>query len=344
MNDDLKITSWYLNSHRVIELLGADNIPLELIELLKGNSSHPLSASILISSISPVIISWIRHNKIKSIEEIILRNKLRKGAFFTIDTRFHSKGLAGKTRLDGHEIIKLRCKFNQLDLSKELLLEFHSNGLTTATALHKLKGNPSVFVFGYIDEIDENYIYARPFVIGDLLEDTGTGFSFRYRNNLEIRPEEFDSLKEVDFSQLVANKELHILKQFPEKKIKEFFANVIGEPDIQKDWGGEEDDLFSVNVYLDGKRKSCSFAFKGPSKFKPMEIADCGKNGDQIVRLFQTPAEILILQHCHKINPSVRKMMQAFALSNLITKRKFCLIDGYETYKILKHFGKLKNS
>ncbi len=49
---------------------------------------------------------------------------------------------------------------------------------------------------------------------------------------------------------------LEPLRKVPEEKVKEAFAEIIGEPTVPKDWGGERSDLFSSRVELDGKRIS----------------------------------------------------------------------------------------
>jgi hypothetical protein len=90
---------------------------------------------------------------------------------------------------------------------------------------------------------------------------------------------------------------------------------------------------------LDGKRISTAFLFKGPAKFHPMIPADLGKNGDQIGRLFSEPADLLILQHCHEVTPAVRKQMRAYA-QQMGNPRRFCILDGYDTLRILKAYGK----
>jgi len=74
------------------------------------------------------------------------------------------------------------------------------------------------------------------------------------------------------------------------------------------------------------------------SKFKPLEIGDCGKNGDQIMRLLDTPAELFIIQHCHYVQPSVRKMMQGLIRGDYNLMRRYCVIDGHQTLSILRHF------
>ena len=86
---------------------------------------------------------------------------------------------------------------------------------------------------------------------------------------------------------------------------------------------------------------SAAFLLKGPARFHEMTLADCGKNGDQIYRLFNTPADVFVVQHCHKITPAVRKTVEAFALSNYSRTCRFTLIDGYDTARILHAKGML---
>ncbi len=70
-----------------------------------------------------------------------------------------------------------------------------------------------------------------------------------------------------------------------------------------------------------------------------MTLAELGKNGDQVVRLYAEPADILVLQHCHLIEIPVRAMMRSFAqqFGNL---RTCCIIDGNDTLRILKTYRK----
>ena len=89
---------------------------------------------------------------------------------------------------------------------------------------------------------------------------------------------------------------------------------------------------------LEGERVTAAFLLKGPSKFHEMKITDLGKNGDQIVRLFQEPADFLILQHCHPVGTAVRHTMKAFAMSH---QRRYVVIDGYDTLRILRAYEKI---
>jgi hypothetical protein len=70
-----------------------------------------------------------------------------------------------------------------------------------------------------------------------------------------------------------------------------------------------------------------------------MTLAEFGKNGDQIDRLFSEPADIFVLQHCHEITPPVRSTVRAFA-QQIGRLRLFCVIDGYDTVRLLEAYGK----
>ena len=71
-----------------------------------------------------------------------------------------------------------------------------------------------------------------------------------------------------------------------------------------------------------------------------MTLAECGKNGDQIDRLFSEPAYLLILQHCHYVKTDVRNTMKAFA-SRINDLRYFTIIDGYDTVRLLRAYNKI---
>ncbi len=59
-----------------------------------------------------------------------------------------------------------------------------------------------------------------------------------------------------------------------------------------------------------------------------------------LAALGATPAELWIVQHCHTIGPAVREMVRAFAVRPH-APRRFCLIDGADTWRILTAYGKI---
>ena len=72
-----------------------------------------------------------------------------------------------------------------------------------------------------------------------------------------------------------------------------------------------------------------------------MTLEMCGKRADQIYRLSKTSAEILIVQHSHQIGDAVRATLRALSIQPGGKSRKYCLIDGMSTYRILKAYGRL---
>jgi len=101
----------------------------------------------------------------------------------------------------------------------------------------------------------------------------------------------------------------------PELTVKELICRLLGEHSVPSDWGGEEGDVLSANLVVDGRRHAGAFLLKGPARFHPMKPTDLGKNGDQLYRLFNIPAHIYVVQHCHTIGAAVRKQAEAFALA-----------------------------
>jgi len=74
-----------------------------------------------------------------------------------------------------------------------------------------------------------------------------------------------------------------------------------------------------------------------------MTVAALGKPGDQIDRLFSEPADLLILQHCHEIRAAVVNMMETYAF-DLRRPRRFMILDGADTARILKGYGMLPSA
>jgi hypothetical protein len=138
-------------------------------------------------------------------------------------------------------------------------------------------------------------------------------------------------------------RDLVALQAIPEVTIKQWFAEIIRQPHVPLDWGGETSDLWTANLHIGGSGRvpvRAAFIFKGPAAFHPMTIADLGRNGDQIDRLFHEPADLLILQHCHHVRAEVHNMMEKYA-ADFRDPKRYSIIDGVSTLQILRAYGKL---
>ena len=157
----------------------------------------------------------------------------------------------------------------------------------------------------------------------------------------EILPEDIDQfsrMKDVEVGS--ANEWLDAMRKLPEAAVKEAFASLLSEP-TKKDWSGESNDHFSANVSVRGRRRTAAFLLKGPSEFREMTQEMCGKRADQIHRMVDSDADVSIVQHAHLIGNIVRRTLRELTMAPGDSRRKYCLIDGQATYRILKAYSLL---
>jgi hypothetical protein len=140
----------------------------------------------------------------------------------------------------------------------------------------------------------------------------------------------------------------HLLKggylDIEENDIQVAFEEILDEPFHKQDWSGEINDLYSSNLVVNGRRTATAFLLKGRGlRKRTMEIASCGKNGDQLLRLFDSPASLFIVQFVGRISEAVIRDVEG----KIDQKRRsgstawFCAIDGQDTARILLAYNKL---
>lgn len=115
-------------------------------------------------------------------------------------------------------------------------------------------------------------------------------------------------------------------------------------PFHKKDWGGEVNDLYTANVIVNGARRPTAFMLKGNGlKNRTMEIKYCGKNGDQVVRLFQNPADLFVIQFVGNIAEAVilHAHSEIARLKSQGKDARFLIMDGQDTARVLHAYGKL---
>jgi hypothetical protein len=126
--------------------------------------------------------------------------------------------------------------------------------------------------------------------------------------------------------------------RLPEATVKKGIAALLGESDPPKDWGGEQNDLFSTNVTIKGRRRATAFALKGPAVTSALTPRGMGKNGDQIQRLVNAPSvEAFFIQYEGPINQGVLDQLHGLVLAKGVTLNStlyFGLIDRRDTYRL----------
>lgn len=129
-----------------------------------------------------------------------------------------------------------------------------------------------------------------------------------------------------------------------EKEVKKRLHEIIGDPFVQKDWGGEKCDIFTLHIRFRNKKVPAAFVLKGKSYSRgKLALSDLGKNADQLCRLFEVPAEIYFIQSNGAIDSAVESTVQAFMAKKINDgiKAYYCMIDGVDTARILSAYNKL---
>jgi len=343
---DYDLTCWYLNLRRVAELVGNSALSNYFILNKPIKDYQYIHANLVLSASKDAVVEWLRVNKPPTLGQLILADNVTSGRIFTHYSDFYCKGLtkyqkAKNSNADSVPLPKIYSKLDHLLPGARLNINYYPEHLTSDSAWDTLSGRRQLFALAVVDQSEDNTITAIPYVVATLLPDMNKCSikGIRWSNRLEVFIDGIDSFALARNELPPSPQDLTLLKNVPEKDIKQAFAEIIGEPTVPKDWGGEKSDLFSTYVTLDNERISTAFVFKGPSQFKPMTLAECGKNGNQIDRLFSEPADLSILQHCHEIKPDVRAAMRAYA-TRIGDLRLFALINGYDTIRLLRAYGK----
>ncbi|WP_323517469.1 hypothetical protein [Xanthomonas nasturtii] len=330
-----QLVTYYLSRDRLLGLLQVDRLPAHVLAALQGQDVLMASA-ILSNAVGQYLVDAIAHGNVKTLPQLTFENRLQAGVPFIYDGHTYGNGFSQRNKTP---LLSLREKLDGPLIGKQLVVEFSKGNLVNDTAMTRMQGSTRLFVFGYIADMDGTTIRAVPYAIGDLVE-RGGGLPTPFVQSLELRPEDIDQFAGLDEKWTPKASEFSVMRGVPEQSVKELLCQLLGEPGIPNDWGGEESDVFSANLGVNGRRQTAAFLLKGPSRFHPMKPTDLGRNGDQLYRLFNIPADVFVIQHCHSIGPAVRKQALAFALQRSFTAPcRVLFVDGMTTARLLRAHG-----
>lgn len=350
------MSSISIPEYRIFAYFAHRRLLLSLIDLRRARAIEERITSINIEEDGSFMREWviekemtnialevIKTNSVPPLEEVLLTGKLAIGQLVTVHRPFYFKGASlallkqestgKKAYAEFHGRIK---EFDNLYVTGK----FSPEHFTYSSTTDRLSGHRTRFMLAIIDTKKPKSLELRPILIGDRIYGSyADAESNAPKNAHRIFPEDIS-----EFAQLapISKKkwDLKRLRDIPERQVKEWFAKLIAEGNVPKDWGGETSDLFSTHLHLNGRRASCAFLLKGPAKFHPLTLRDLGINGDQIVRLFHEPADIHIVQHCHYIRAEILHHLDAFA-SRPNNASLYCVIDGIDTLRIFTGYGYL---
>jgi len=309
-----------------------------------------LERTAIVGAYEDAALQWLTSAKLPTLGELVAEDRLTQGTFFTHIGVFNGRGIseaAGRFRR-GQSVDKEAVLWTKLDTLREgltLTVQVHPQNYTSNSASVEMSGKKRLFLVGRLTECDTKNLRAQAYIVGYLHEEPRKGMPSidhfgRLPWHMEVFPQQIDNFAASTDEKMPTAAELAKMLTIPESEVKAAFASIIGEPFIPKDWGGEHSDLVSTQVRIENQSVSTAFAFKGPGKAKKLTVADLGKNGDQISRLFSEPSDFVVLQHCHGVTSAVRDHMRAFA-TRIGQLRPFCIIDGADTLRIFKAYEKL---
>jgi hypothetical protein len=212
----------------------------------------------------------------------------------------------------------------------------------STTSLTVLSGRRRAFILGEF-EFKDNQAVVFPFIIGDFGADlSGIDGMFRRRwpADARIHPEMIDQFEKMTSVRSPTSAQIQNLLNVSEAHVKTSFAEIIGEPFVPKDWGGERSDLYTSRLTIEGRPASAAFLLKGPAVKGPLYPARLGKRGDQLSRAFDEPADLIVIQYHDRIDNSVIRLAEALAACPG-NPRQYCIVDGADTWRILEAYDKL---
>ncbi len=235
-----------------------------------------------------------------------------------------------------------------IDFGKPVKIAYHTRHLVSSTGTMTLalgSGDGYVELIVGILHDRSSHFEIEPIVIGapwwdhQRNGDASRTLMWHGQDFGEILPEdivEFSRMSEVAAES--ASEWMDAMCKLPEAKVKAAFASLLNEP-TKKDWGGESNDHFSSNVTVDGSRRTAAFLLKGPTDFREMTLDMCGRRADQVYRLVGSNADVSVVQHSHLVGEAVRQVLRALTVYPGGRTRKYCVIDGQATYRILKAYS-----
>ncbi|MDB5072671.1 MAG: hypothetical protein JWM87_3782 [Candidatus Eremiobacteraeota bacterium] len=342
--DKLVFSPWYINTRRLSDVTRTALSPAAQVSVAHNN----LERVAAMSEARFIAQRFVDSGKVPNLADLIVKEKFpgRVVAGVWSNAIFRGSSAAAKASHDGKRFSKPTFSLRVLIGDDECILtgtleieHYYSSSAVT----YMSRRTQAYFVGQY--ELAEGARLGTlvPWLIGDLLEPVDV-LPMSWGRAADVYVGLIDAFVKMRKVRPPAEREVvRIMRRISEAQIKQAFSQLIGEPFVPKDWGGERSDLYTSRLSVDGKPTTAAFLLKGPSVPGPMHVADTGKRGDQIPRLFEEPADLMILQHCNKVETSVVKTMRVFAVDPA-RPRSYCIIDGVDTYCILKAYGYLDKS
>ena len=129
-----------------------------------------------------------------------------------------------------------------------------------------------------------------------------------------------------------------------EDSIQTALEQILSVPFHKKDWGGEQNDLYTANLVVNGARHETAFMLKGNGlSSRTLKIKHCGANGDQLLRLCNSPAKLFVVQFVGQISEDVIADIDGKVRTARAEGKEalYCIMDGQDTARVLRAYAAL---
>jgi hypothetical protein len=338
---EVEFSPWYINTRRLADVTDSQ-IDFHAQSPIEDNSQERVRA---MDQAHHVARALFKSGKIQNLESLISQGQLVghgrvvaavwSNVIFRGAPATFSAPSRGLPRIDPSMSAQIVVGDEQIWFNGQLRAEHYFSD----SSVYLMSGQKQVFIAGQF-QLDTGAKTGTfyPWMVGDLVEKANLQpfLMGGWNSTAEVHAATIEGFEPMAKVRPPAESRLRsIMGGISESSVKSAFAEILGEPFVPKDWSGERSDLYTSRVRVNGIEISAAFLLKGPAVSGALHPRDLGRRGDQIVRLFDEPADLLVVQHAHKIETTVRKIMRAFAV-DAIRPRRYCVIDGADTYRILR--------
>lgn len=338
--EGLRLFPYYLNSRR-LGLLADIKFATEAQNPLVENSGERVAA---MRDVAATADELLQHGRFANLAEVVASKDVEGErvlgfvwGIFTFSGAAEAIRRAQERKPTKNATLRATIPLGAAEYT--LAGEMSNDHFYSTTSVSVLKNKKRMLVAGHF-EFHGRKVEVFPYIIGEQVERGGS-LPLMLSASIRVYPSQISAFERVEHSSFPTGAHIKAIESMPEAVVKQAFADIIGEPYVSKDWGGEKSDLQTARLRIDGEPTSAAFIFKGPSVPGPLHPGNMGKRGDQLIRAFDEPVDLIVVQHCNKIENSVVRIAEALAYDPR-RPRRYCIIDGAETAQILSAYGMLK--
>jgi hypothetical protein len=203
---------------------------------------------------------WLRRHPVTPLDIAVVTGNALTGRLVWCELPFRWSEVASERRTAASGDANVRSTFSAVLEMDGARLHVHGNfnpaRVTCSTASTELSGTRSQFILGQVAASSAAEIELRPLAIATrFLDEVGEWPQQwgRTDNGQRLDPGLVEQFAHVDFTSIDSQEALMAMRSTPESIVKECLAEALGEPVVPKDWGGEQSDLWTTRLRIEGR-------------------------------------------------------------------------------------------